>query len=130
MEIMNDNTEVEKAHEYYQRGDRIMARSLLATAVKRDPKNIRAWALLSVIVDDPDQKKYCLNRILDVDPNNKQALNMLNAQFGVEQAAVKMDNAVKLQKTAAAIGSISWTLILIGVLLPCIVICVGALLTK
>jgi len=127
---MNSVDDVDRAAQYHQRGDPIMARSILANVVKRDPKNIRAWMVLSVVVDDADQKKYCINRVLDLDPNNQNARKMLNAQLQMEQASVKMDNAIKLRQTAASLGSISFALIIIGISLPCIVIFIGALLTK
>lgn len=127
---MDSAAELEKAKEYYRRGDRIMARSIIANVVKIEPRNTQGWLLLWVVVDDADQKNYCLNRVIDIDPNNEQALRLLGTQMRMEESTQKMNNAIKLRNFAGALGSVSWALIVIGLLLPCIVICVGTLLSK
>lgn len=74
-----------------RQGDREGAKKLLSSAVRQDPRNPRAWYLLSQVVDQPDQVKFCLNKVLEIDPQHpkaQQKLAALNTGAGLE--AVQM----------------------------------------
>ncbi len=58
-------------------GDRAGARKLLSAAVRQDPTNPRAWYLLSQVVDQPDQVRFCLNKVLEIDPQHPKAIEKL-----------------------------------------------------
>jgi len=53
------------------------ARNLLSRAVQIDPKNARAWYLLSQVFEESDRIEFCLKRVLEIDPNNEQATEKL-----------------------------------------------------
>lgn len=55
-------TEIEKAQEAVQRGDKVAARAVLMPLARSDPTNGEAWYLLAQVLDDPAQKQDCLNR--------------------------------------------------------------------
>jgi hypothetical protein len=58
-------------------GDYNSARKLLTQVVKEDPKNARAWYLLSQVVDKKEHSIYCLEKALEIDPDNLQVSQRL-----------------------------------------------------
>ncbi len=53
------------------------ALTILSTLVRIEPKNELAWLWLSVCIDDSDKKKYCLQKVLDINPTNEHAIKAL-----------------------------------------------------
>lgn len=58
-------------------GDKLTARKLLSDYVSENPSSEVAWLWLSACVDSIDQKRYCLNRALAINPNNQNARKAL-----------------------------------------------------
>jgi len=54
-------------------GQRIRARALLQEVVREQPDNVAAWLWLSGAVETDDERRECLERVLEVDPNNPHA---------------------------------------------------------
>lgn len=54
-------------------GDRAGAVRLLSGAVRDEPGNARAWYLLSQVIEGEDRARYCLERVLEIDPGNERA---------------------------------------------------------
>lgn len=54
-----------------------LARKLLTELVERDPKNESAWLWIAALSEDKQQAMDALARVLDINPNNQQALNAL-----------------------------------------------------
>ncbi len=54
-------------------GQRRVAAGLLARALKLDPRDERAWLWLSEVVDDPEQRAFCLHAVLRINPHNPHA---------------------------------------------------------
>lgn len=54
-------------------GQKAEAQSLLKQLVNQEPKNARAWYLLSQVVEQPEQQIYCLKKVLEIDPDNQHA---------------------------------------------------------
>lgn len=50
-------------------------RSLLERVLEQDPKNDRAWVWLSGCVEDPMQRRICLQQALAANPTNQAALD-------------------------------------------------------
>lgn len=65
-------------------GNKAQAKKILAQVVKQEPKNTRAWYLLSYVVDDKEQAIYCVNKVLEVDPSNEQATARLQELRGAD----------------------------------------------
>ncbi len=64
------------------------ARQFLRHAVELDPDNVDGWLALAGVVDDPEDKIACFERVLALDPDNTQArmsLEMLQPTQGAEQ---------------------------------------------
>ncbi len=54
-------------------GQRERARDLLIRALRQDPRSAAGWLWLSGVVDRPDEQRYCLERVLALDPDNQAA---------------------------------------------------------
>lgn len=66
-----------------KRGDKVMARSLLTQLVELEPNSEQAWMWLSGVVGDVQEQIICLENVLVINPNNKQA------QKGLEYISAK-----------------------------------------
>jgi hypothetical protein len=58
-------------------GNKATAMRILAGIVIADPNNERAWLWLSMCVEEIDRKKYCLSKVLAINPNNLDARKAL-----------------------------------------------------
>ena len=68
---------VQDAIEAAEAGDRIRARDLLGRGLLLDEGNVRGWLWLSGVVDDPEDRAFCLRRVLELDPGNQFAQEAL-----------------------------------------------------
>jgi tetratricopeptide (TPR) repeat protein len=58
-------------------GDNARARDLLGQAIRRNPRDERAWLWLSGAVDTDAERRQCLERVLTLNPHNAAARNGL-----------------------------------------------------
>lgn len=58
-------------------GQLALARRLLNEIVAKDPKNERAWLWVAGLAENKDSAYAALNRVLDINPRNQQAINAL-----------------------------------------------------
>ncbi len=58
-------------------GDKSRARKLLTEALDRDPKNELAWIWIADLNPRDAARKYCLERVLEINPDNKKAMDWL-----------------------------------------------------
>ncbi|MCA0351353.1 MAG: tetratricopeptide repeat protein [Chloroflexi bacterium] len=58
-------------------GNTEQARKLLSNIVQHDPNHEQAWLWLSGVVDSADKMRYCLDRVLAINPTNQLALSAL-----------------------------------------------------
>ena len=49
-------------------GDKATGQQLLAQVVNADPQNEAAWLWLASTLDDPQEKKECLQKVLQINP--------------------------------------------------------------
>ncbi|NWG07181.1 MAG: tetratricopeptide repeat protein [Chloroflexi bacterium] len=64
---------VQSAIDAAKQGDKNKAMSFLKEVLSANPKDIDAWLVLAAVMDDPQRKRQCLNRVLTLDPTNKLA---------------------------------------------------------
>jgi len=76
---MDERVALHRAREAIARGDREMARRLLVDVLYEQPNSEAAWMTLSTVVDQPDRKRDCLERVLRINPNNEAARTQLAA---------------------------------------------------
>ena len=74
MEKLNQAVERIKA------GKKGEGKQLLVEIIRENPNHELAWLYLAAIIDDPEKKIECLNKVLQINPNNQQALRMLNPE--------------------------------------------------
>jgi hypothetical protein len=68
---------IEQAIEALRAGDREGAQRYLSQHLTVNPKDDRAWFLLSECLNDIEKKRYCLERVLALQPENAQARQAL-----------------------------------------------------
>jgi hypothetical protein len=77
---------VQSAIDAANQGDKNKAMSFLKEVISANPNDADAWLVLAAIVDEPERKRQCLNRVLSLDPTNKLAreelLDMDRASMG------------------------------------------------
>lgn len=56
-----------------KQGDKNKATELLRQAIASDQNDIDAWLVLSALIEQPERKRQCLNRVLKLDPTHKIA---------------------------------------------------------
>jgi hypothetical protein len=68
---------LQEAIQAIKRGDKDQARRLLKHVVREEPKNEQAWLWLSAVLTSPQQQRDCLQRVLQINPANQQAVRGL-----------------------------------------------------
>lgn len=81
----------------YETGDRRGAALLFVDLIRQDPHAEEAWWMLASCVDTQEQKRDCLQRILEINPWNEKARNAL------EQLDSSPPNPLALAQAAEAI---------------------------
>ena len=76
--MSQENSLLEQGIRAIKNGDKQKARTLLVQEVKQNPKNENAWLWLSTAVETNQHKKACFDKVLEMNPNNKNAIRGLN----------------------------------------------------
>ncbi|MDX2138997.1 MAG: tetratricopeptide repeat protein [Chloroflexota bacterium] len=58
-------------------GQREQARQLLQQAIRLEPRNEAAWLWIASVARDQRERVFCLRKLLEINPNNEQALKAL-----------------------------------------------------
>ena len=61
-----------------QAGQLTESQRLLVQVIQADPRYEQAWLSLASVLTDPDQKLDCLERVIAINPDNEQALTLLD----------------------------------------------------
>jgi len=64
---------VESAIEATNQGDKNKALDFIKQALTANPNDVEAWLVLTALVDEPERKRQCLERVLALDPVNQLA---------------------------------------------------------
>ena len=70
---MDINLAIQEAMQRANDGDVQSAQAILANVLRQEPRNARAWYLLSQIVGDRNREIDCLKKVLEIEPNSQQA---------------------------------------------------------
>lgn len=68
---------IEQAVRHIELGDKMAAMKLLAQVIKEEPENEEAWIWMAEVVDDPVKKEQCLEKVLQINPENQDAQDAL-----------------------------------------------------
>lgn len=60
-------------------GDKDTAKRVVNFVLQEHPDNERAWLILADLSDDPQAKRACFERVLEINPKSKQARNGIKA---------------------------------------------------
>jgi tetratricopeptide (TPR) repeat protein len=71
------NKQLKQAISAYKSGEKQKAKKLLARLVKAEPDHEEAWFWLAACIENPEQRQYCLKRVLHINPKNVQAKRAL-----------------------------------------------------
>lgn len=77
----------------FQAGDRARAHELLSEVVKVDPENEQAWYYLAASEGNPALRKQYLEQVLDINPSNAKAREVLERIKSREAAAAQSEPA-------------------------------------
>jgi tetratricopeptide (TPR) repeat protein len=80
---MLQNKAFQEAIDALSHGQKNRARDLLTRLLKRDSSNPEYWLWMSAVVDSTAEQVYCLQNVLQLDPNNraaKRGLALMGAQ--------------------------------------------------
>jgi tetratricopeptide (TPR) repeat protein len=69
---------LEEAAKLYKNGDKQQATKLLSSLVRQEPNNSSAWYGLALCLDEVDKKVYCLEKVLEINPNHAKASKALD----------------------------------------------------
>jgi hypothetical protein len=69
-----------QALEKIKSGEQEAGKRLLVEIIRANPNDELAWLYLATVIDDPEKKRECIERVLKINPNNQQALGMLNVE--------------------------------------------------
>ena len=81
---------IQQAIQAIQSGDRERGRLLLTQLLSSNPKEARAWLWLAACWDDPEKKRFCLEKALALRPDDPQiraALQLLSAASAAPESA-------------------------------------------
>jgi micrococcal nuclease len=70
-------TPFEQAITFIKVGDIEKGKQLLIEVLKQNPKDEKAWLWMTRCLTDPEQKRYCFDRVLKINPQNQYALEGL-----------------------------------------------------
>jgi hypothetical protein len=64
---------VQSALDAANRGENNKALEFCKQALAADPNDVEAWLVVAAVVEQPERKRQCLNRVLSLDPTNQIA---------------------------------------------------------
>ena len=94
---------IEEAIANVNAGELGQGRALLEQVLEQDPKNDRAWVWLSGCVEDPRQRRICLQQALNANPDNQAALEGMQVLEGELVQASEVPPSL-LESRLSAIG--------------------------
>jgi len=94
---------LEQAIAHVNAGQMEQGRTLLERVLEQAPQNDRAWVWLSGCVEDPMQRRVCLQQALRANPDNQAALDGMRVLQGELVAASDFPPSL-LESRLAAIG--------------------------
>ncbi len=96
---------LKRAVTHVNAGELGQGRALLEKILEQDSKNDRAWVWLSGCVDNPMQRRICLQQALSANPNNQAALDGMKVLDGeLAQAPVSQPSLLESRLSAIGMG--------------------------
>ena len=67
-------TPLEQAVALIRAGNIAEARTILIEVLKQNPRNDYAWLCMTLCVTEVEQKRYCFQKVLNINPQNQHAI--------------------------------------------------------
>ena len=67
-------TPLEQAVALIRAGNIAEARTILIEVLKQNPRNDYAWLCMTLCVTEVEQKRYCFQKVLKINPQNQHAI--------------------------------------------------------
>ena len=67
-------TPLEQAVALISAGNRAVARTILIEVLKQNPRDDYAWLCMTLCVTEVEQKRYCFQKVLKINPQNQHAI--------------------------------------------------------
>ena len=83
---MTNDLAIHLARQAISNGDKASARNILQNVIRADPSNESALMLFVQVAEKPEHARYCLERVLQINPNNVQAAQWLEALNKIQPA--------------------------------------------
>jgi len=116
--------DLQKAITFIKSGQKKQGGQILAEIVKQQPNNESAWLWLAHCVNTNQQKIYCLNKALEINPKNDEARKFTQKlQSDQEQKFQFTDNSPIVNQTntysiiSLTTGLFGWAFVIIGLIL-------------
>lgn len=74
---MDSQNAISQAKKAASKNDFAAAQQILKKVLTNDPKNVEAWLVMAEVVEKPEIKVKCLERVLKIDPGNDDARQQL-----------------------------------------------------
>ncbi|MFT3891028.1 MAG: hypothetical protein QM730_05290 [Anaerolineales bacterium] len=94
--------QLNQAIAFIKAGNKPAALPILKEIIQADPQNENAWLWLYSCVDDVKQKRYCLQKALQINPNNIHAREALGKLTGLRPSSTQGAVPVKAKKALPA----------------------------
>ena len=111
---------LQKAVKAIKAGDRERGKRLLSSLIKSEPQNEAAWLWLSAAVDTPNQKRQCLKKVLQINPENEQAKRALSRLSQSARTTTKAKSGSKKRKKSLV------PVLMLLIVLACSVLCIAS----
>ena len=72
-----ENEKLKEGIAAFKAGDKITARNIMVEIIKTEPNNEIAWLWLAACVEKVQDRKFCLSKALEINPNNQNARKAL-----------------------------------------------------
>ena len=77
-----------EAEAFLSQGDRVQALASVEEAISTDPDSERAWSMRSHLVDDFDEKRRSLERVVEINPENVTGVAALETLLAMVETVV------------------------------------------
>ena len=68
------STPLEQAVAFIRAGNIAEARTILIEVLKQNPRDDYAWLCMTLCVTEVEQKRYCFQKVLKINPQNQHAI--------------------------------------------------------
>ncbi len=85
-----------------RQGQRADARRLLRLVLEKDDANELAWMWLASVVETPQERRICLENVLEINPNNQRARQELDKMNGAGKPATGKTGPLAAALSSAA----------------------------